>query len=470
MDEAWLDATEQAARVRRGEVSPSELVAAAIDRIERIDPSINAVIHRRFEQATAEAAAPLPDGPFRGVPLVVKDLTIQTKGDPFHCGTRFLKNLGYRADHDTFVATKFRQAGFVIVGRTNTPEFGSTITTEPLSYGPSRNPWDTTRSTGGSSGGSAAAVAAGMVAVGHATDGGGSIRIPASECGLVGLKPTRARVSQGPDIGDSWMGATIDHAVTRSVRDSAAVLDAIHGPMPGDPYAAPTPARSFLAEVGADPGSLKIGWSVAPTTGGEVAPECIAAVHEAAQLLNGLGHHVQEGAPAAFADADYGHHFIRLVSADMAATLAFFEKQLGRTLGDEDVEPANLLLAEIGRSISAPDYVATVQWFHRFQRRMASWWAPDGDGFDVLLTPVIAIPPPPLGWLDGSNIRDVMQFTSQFNITGQPAVSLPLHWTASGLPVGVQLVAAFGREDVLLRVAAQAETARPWAGRHAPVG
>src|SRR6059036_1503558 len=260
-DLAWLDATAQADLVRRRQASPVEVVEAAIARIEQTNPELNAVIIPRFEKARAEAASPaLPEGPFRGVPFLLKDLICCSAGDPHHMGTRFLRDLGFIAPLDTYLAEKFRAAGFVFLGKTNTPELGTLPTTEPDAYGPSRNPCDTSCSTGGSSGGSAAAVAAGMVAAAHANDGGGSIRIPASACALVGLKPTRARVSQGPLVGEGWAGGTIDGAVTRTVRDAAAILDVISAPMPGEPYYAPSFPRPLRDEVGADPGRLRIGF------------------------------------------------------------------------------------------------------------------------------------------------------------------------------------------------------------------
>ena len=476
-DFTWLDAVGCADLVRSGQASPSELVEAAIDRIERTDPAINAVIHPRFDKARREAAGALPAGPFTGVPMVVKDLVCMTEGDPYHAGTRLLKNLGYIADHDTYLATKFRQAGFVIVGRTSTPELGSTITTEPLAYGPCRNPWNTDHSTGGSSGGSAASVAAAMVPVGHANDGGGSIRIPASECGLVGLKPSRGRVSQGPDSGESWNGATIEGVVTRSVRDAAAVLDAIAGYMPGDPYTAPLPARPFAAEVGAPVERLRIGLLDHPVGGaGDVSndghPECAAAVVGAGKLLESLGHHVEVDHPTAMADGAFGEHFLRIVASWCAVDLDTYEALAGRPLTDDDIEPLNLMMRHLGRKVAAPDYLASEVWMHAYTRRMLSWWHPaDGStGFDLLVSPVLGAPPPPIGWLSdpehgGNRLRDLLRYTAQFNCTGQPAISLPLHWSADGLPVGVQVVAAYGREDVLLRLAAQLEQAAPWAAR-----
>ncbi len=468
-----MDAVAQAEVVRSGQASPTELVDEAIARIEAVNPSINAVIHPRFEQARAEAAGSLPEGPFRGVPLLVKDLTLKTAGDPYHAGTRFLKEAGYTADHDTYVARRFRAAGFVIVGRTNTPEFGSTITTEPLAYGPCRNPWELDHSTGGSSGGSAAAVAAGLTAVAHANDGGGSIRIPASECGIVGLKPSRGRVSEGPDAGETWAGATVEGAVSRTVRDTAAVLDAIHGYEPGDPYAAPAPARPFADEVGRDPGLLRIGWLDRPLLGDHSPhPDCVAAVASAIERLASLGHRVEDSYPAALEDGGFVAPFQAIVAVATAADLAVWEAEMGRPLTDADLERENVALRAIGQRITGPAYYAAEAWMHGYTRRMASWWA--DEGFDVLVTPVLGGPPPPLGWLrdpeEGTaRFFSLMQFTPQFNMTGQPAMSLPLHWTADGLPVGVQFVAAYGREDLLIRLASQLEATCPWADRHPPI-
>jgi len=475
-DLARLDATAQADLVRSGEASPLELVDAAIDRIGRINPTINAVIGDRFDRARAEAAGDLPDGPFRGVPFLVKDLTLTMADEPYHGGTRVLKDIGYVAPADSYLAAKFRAAGLVTLGRTNTPEWGSTITTEPLSYGPTRNPWNTGHSTGGSSGGSAAAVAAGLVPVAHANDGGGSIRIPASECGLVGLKPSRGRVSQGPEIGESWMGATIEGIVSRSVRDTAAVLDAIQGPMPGDPYTAPFPGRPYRDELGVEPGRLRIGFlDVPPLPGATYDADCAAAVASATALLASLGHTVEPSSPAALGEGEFAAKFTAVVAAWTALDVAHWTSVVGRELGEDDLEPDNLQLAAWGRSISAPDYLALTQWLEAWSRRTIEWWEPiDGSaGFDLLVTPTLATPPPPIGYLagpeGGSRIKELLQYTSQFNITGQPAISLPLHWNAAGLPIGVQLVAAPWREDLLVRVAAQLETARPWADRLPPV-
>ncbi len=475
-DLAWLDASAQAELVRRGKASPAELVEAAILRIERTNPELNAVIIPRFEKARAEAVSrALPDGPFRGVPFLLKDLICYSAGDPHHMGTRFLRDLGFVAPADTYLAEKFRAAGFVFLGKTNTPELGTLPTTEPEAYGPSRNPWDTSRSTGGSSGGSAAAVAAGLVPAAHANDGGGSIRIPASECGLVGLKPSRGRISCGPGLGEFLGGLAIEGVLTRSVRDTAAILDAIAGPMPGDPYTAPPPARPFAAEVGAAVGKLRVGLLTRPP-GGQFAshPDTVAAAEGAARLLTSLGHTVEASHPEALDDLESARHFTTMYATGMTHLLDVLGHIVGRTLGPEDVDPLNWGLAEMGRC-SAVEYLATREWIARYTRRVASWWA---GGFDLLLTPTLTAPPPPLGSFVpdardpvtvGIRASQLAAFTSPFNLTGQPAISLPLHWGTDGLPIGVQLVAAYGREDLLIRVAAQLEAARPWADRRPPV-
>jgi amidase len=398
-------------------------------------------------------------------PLLVKDLTIKVAGQPFHEGSSFLKARDHRAELDSHLWEHFRDAGFVLLGRTNTPEFGSTITTESRAHGPARNPWHTDHSTGGSSGGSGAAVASGMVPVAHANDGGGSIRVPASECGVVGLKPSRGRVSHGPDVGWAWGAATIDHVVTRTVRDTAAVLDVVSGYEPGDPLVAPVPARPFAAEVGADPGRLRIGFLTGPTLpGADVHPECAAAVDGALRALEGLGHEVVDAHPTALREEAFVGHFVNLVAAATAEAIAEWERIVGRPLTADDVEESNLAFRLIGDSLTAPQYLATEHWLQQYTRRMARWW--EVDGYDLLVTPVIAGPPPPLGWLTDpehgmARVTGLLQYTAQFNVTGQPAVSLPLHWTADGLPVGVQLVAAYAREDVLIRVASQLEQAVP---------
>jgi amidase len=476
-DLAALDATAQADLVRRGEVAPIDLVDAAIARIEAVNPQLNAVIIPRFERARDEARAPdLPAGPFRGVPFLLKDLICCSAGDPHHMGTRFLRDLAFVAPEDTFLAARFRAAGFVFVGKTNTPELGTLPTTEPAAYGPTRNPWDPTRSSGGSSGGSAAAVAARMVPAAHGNDGGGSIRIPASACGLVGLKPSRGRISFGPGLGDALGGLASEGVVTRSVRDTAAILDAVAGYAPGDPYTAPPPARPYRSEVGAPPGRLRIGILTRPP--GEAFrahPDCVAGAEAAGRLLESLGHAVEPSHPAALDDLEMGQHFSMMYATHGARLHDVLSALVGRRLGPDDVDPLNAALAQLGAAASASQYLATIDWLHGFTRRMEQWWT---DGFDLLLTPTLPEPPPPLGTftpsaedpvIAGMRASQFAAFTMPFNITGRPAMSLPLAWNADGLPIGVQLVAAYGREDVLIRVAAQLEAAAPWAGRRPPI-
>jgi amidase len=477
-DTSWLDATASAELVRSGQASPAELVEDAISRIERGNPTINAVVRHRFEQARAEAAGDLPDGPFRGVPMLLKDLGCHVAGEPTNYGTSFLRDAGVVWPTDSHLASRFRAAGFVFLGRTNVPEFGTTVTTEPVANGPCRNPYDTNHSTGGSSGGSAAAVAAGLVPVAHANDGGGSIRIPASECGLVGLKPTRARVSQGPDVGEGWAGATIDGVVSRTVRDSAAILDAIGVPMPGDPYWAPPLPRPLREEVGAPVGRLKVGLLDRAPDGALSLndPECAAAVTATGRLLEELGCDVEAASPEPMFDEQFTSRFIATIAADTALTMQLLQEVLGRPVTDEELEPRNALYRAIGNELLAKDYLGARMWLGAWVRRMSMWWAGaehGGAGFDLLVTPTVAGPPPELGWMtgeqEGERIGSFMPYTAQFNVTGQPAISLPLHWTPAGLPVGVQLVAGFGREDVLVRVAAALEQAAPWSDRRPAV-
>ena len=464
-----LDATAQAHAIANGDISPTEAVDAAITQAQKVNPQLNAIIHEQFDTARAQAKGSLPDGPFRGVPMVLKDLGAAQAGEKYHMGSRMLKNADFRAPFDSYLTERFRRAGFVVIGRTNTPEFGSTITTEPLAYGPARNPYDTDHSTGGSSGGSAASVASHIVSVGHANDGGGSIRIPASECGLVGLKPSRGRISQGPYFGENWMGATIDGCVTRTVRDTAAVLDEICGYESGDPYTAPPFARPLVRELCESPGRLRIGLMDSPgSLGGLDHAESRASIAATAKILESLGHEVVAAKPAALDETEYSQRFTNIVSACTDADLTYFESVLGRSLTDEDIEPDNLFMREIGKSISAAAYIADVQWMHSWTRRMVEWWLPrDGSrGFDMLCTPTIAGPPPKIGHLSGPDgmmhMLEVLVYTAQFNVTGQPAISLPLHWSTTGLPMGVQFVGAPYREDVLVRLASQLEEAMPW--------
>jgi amidase len=460
----WLDATAQAGLVRRGDASAAELVEAAIGRIEAVNPRLDAVIRTRFDQARAEAAGDLPDGPFRGVPILFKDLGCTVEGEATAFGVGPLRDVAWPTT--SYLAEAFRAAGFVALGRTNVPEMGTTVTTEARSFPAARNPWDPGRSAGGSSGGSAAAVASGMVPVAHGNDGGGSIRIPSSACGLVGLKPTRGRVSHGPVVGESWAGGTIDGALARTVRDAAAVLDVISGRVPGDPYYAPALPRPLRQEVGADPGRLRIGVLDRPGADAYLDdPQCRAAVAGAARLLADLGHHLEESAPEAMFDERFNRHFTTIIAADTEATFRAFEALLGRPIGEDEIEPRNAAYRRAGAALDAVTYLQSRAAIEIWARRMAAWWA----SHDLLLTPTLGAPPPELGWFtgdgadgEGRRVASFIPYTAQFNMTGQPAVSLPLHWTPDGLPVGVQLVAAYGREDLLVRVASQLEQAAPW--------
>jgi amidase len=466
----WLDATQQAELIRTGELTPKDLVEAAIARIEAMNPDLNAVIRTRFDQARAEAAGDLPDGPFRGVPFLFKDIACPVEGEAMSFGVGPM--LDFRWPLSSYLAAQFRAAGFIPLGYTNVPEMGTTVTTEARSFPAARNPWNRNHSTGGSSGGSAAAVASGMVAAAHANDGGGSIRIPASECGLVGLKPTRGRVSQGPLVGEAWAGGTIDGSVTRTVRDAAAILDAISGVMPGEPYYPPPLVRPLREEVGVDPGRLRIGFlDHAPSDLYLDDPECRAAVGNAARLLDSLGHHVEESTPAAMFEMEFVGAFMTIVAADVEATFQAFEMLLGRPIGDDEIEPRNAAHRATGKALPASQYLQARAFVGQWARRMAEFWAT----YDLLLTPTLGGRPPELGWFtaagpeqEGFRIASMIPYTAQFNMTGQPAISLPLHWTPDGLPVGVQLVGRYGREDVLVRIASQIEQAAPWADRHPP--
>jgi len=468
-----MDATAQAELVRRREFTPLELVDAAIARIERVNPAINAVITPLFEEARAAAVSrELPTGPFRGVPFLLKDIGAMQKGQPYYLGNRALRDLGFRSPFDTPLGARFRAAGFITVGKTNLPEFGMQTTTQPLAFGATHNPWNLDRSTSGSSGGSCAAVAAGMVPVAHANDGGGSIRLPAAWCGLVGLKPSRGRVSDPLDMRE-----LAELVVSRTVRDTAAVLDAVHGSEPGDLFLAPPPARSYITEVGADPGKLRIGILTRTLEFGS-HPECREATVATAKLLESLGHRVEESFPEALFDPAQETLLLAPLSRAVGHGIALaLGAVLGRPLTRDDVEPYSwfVVLQAEQPPVVFEEYLKAAGWLNQWARRVARWWS---TGFDLLLTPAVCEPPATLvemtppedkPWTLLSKIQQQVFFTYPFNVTGQPAISLPLHWTAEGLPAGVQLVATIGREDLLIRVGAQLEQARPWSKRRPPV-
>jgi len=480
-DIRWLDATGHAELIARREASSAELVDAAIDRIEHVDGALNAVVMRWFDRARSQARAfdDLPDGstsrarPFAGVPFLLKDYGTHVAGMPLTNGNRAMRDATPLSTHDSTLAERFRDAGLITLGRTNSPELASVPVTEPVAYGPTRNPWATGHTPGGSSGGAAAAVASGMVPIAHASDGGGSIRIPASCTGLVGLKPSQGRVSMGPERDESGLSTQL--CLSRSVRDTARMLGAIMGAGVGDTVIAAAPARPYSEEVGVDPGRLRIGLLDTHPTGGRLHDDCVTAVRSAAGLLEGLGHDVELDHPQVLEDRSFGPRFAAMWATMAAMGIATLGGALGRELTEEDVEPLNWAHAEAARKLSAVDYAQALAAVLQYRRSLHRWWA---DGWDLLLTPTLAEPPLRIGELyenPGDNplaasVRagQFVTFCPPYNASGQPAISLPLHWNADGLPIGVQLVAAYGREDLLIRIASQLEVAAPWADRHPP--
>jgi amidase len=491
-DYSQYDGLGLAELVRTGRASPRELVTAAIERIEAHNPKLNAVVHDMRHAALKLADGPLPEGPFRGVPFLLKDLVSLYAGEPTSSGSRLFR--GWLAPHDSEVVRRYRAAGLIVVGKTNTPEFGLVPYTEPELFGPARNPWDITRTTGGSSGGSAAAVASGMVPMAGGGDGGGSIRVPASCCGLFGLKPTRARTPTGPDHGELWRGAVVEHVLTRSVRDSAAMLDVIAGPDTGAPYFAPPPARPYLDEVASPPGRLRIAFTVAPFLGHDVHADCRRAVADSVTLLQSLGHELMEAAPAIDRDA-FNRAFLTVICGEMAADLTDARAVLGRNVTRGDVEAPTWALALLGENISSSEYSSAVRYMQRAARGIAQFF----DTVDVLLTPTVAAPPFAIGALQptardrmtmkavgmlrsggllrllgaleraAATVFDWIPWPPLANATGQPAMSVPLSWNAEGLPIGVQFMARYADEATLFRLAGQLERAAPWKDRHPAV-
>jgi amidase len=471
----WLDAHDIAALVRSGSVSPREVVEATLARLDRLNPTLNAVIHRFDERVLSQAdACKAGDGaaPFAGVPFLLKDIVSASKGDPMHNGMAVLKAANWKEPIDSWLTERFRKVGLLLCGRTNTPELATSISCEPIAYGATKNPWALDRSPGGSSGGSAAAVAAGLVPIAHANDMGGSIRIPASHCGLVGLKPTRARSTLGPALGELWGPLTHEHVVTRTVRDCAAMLDAIAGPGIGDPYNAIAPTRAYVLEVGATLKPLRIGFRTAiPGEGIEAHPDCIRAVQSTMQLLESLGHHVNDDSCVAIDNdvEDFG-----FFAAVVASEVERIGRRIGRAIQPAELEPPNALIMQIGQTITATSYLRSLDAMYAQARTVVAWWH-GANAHDILVTPVCIAPPFKLGVLDPATvdpmtvIRGVgerVAFTNPWNNTGQPAISLPLHRNPAGLPIGVQFIAAPGREDLLLRLSAQLEAASPWDHLH----
>ncbi len=461
------DAVGLAALIRRRAVSPAEVLEAALARADAANPRINAIVLRLDDRARAAAADDAGEGSFAGVPFLFKDLYAFEAGIPCGNGSRFWD--GFTAPVDTTYVARCRSAGLIGFGRTATSEVGISISTEPVATGPTRNPWDPGRTAGGSSGGSAAAVAAGIVPMAHGSDGGGSIRIPAAQCGLFGLKPSRGRNPMGPFVGEGWAGLAGSHVITRSVRDSAAMLDATAGPEAGDPYAAPTPGRPFALEVGADPGRLRVALHFAGLDGVALDPENRRAVERAGRMLEDLGHQVEEAAPEIEAAA-LNRAIMVIVAANSWNTVTYRSAQLGREPDGAGYERASWEIALAGRDLRAPEYAAAVTAFHVAGRAFGRFF----ERHDVLVSTTLRRPPFPLGTLRpaetggeefGRQCHAEMPVTHFFNMTGCPAMSVPLHWTDAGLPVGIHIGAGYGREDLLFRLAGQLEAAHPWFDR-----
>jgi amidase len=470
-DTQWVDAIDQAELVRSGKVSPVELLDAAIERAEQLNPAINALTFTWFDTAR-EIARNLPTNsamPLRGVPFILKDLHAAMKGHPLSNGNKAMKAAALNSTYTAEIVQRFINAGLVIFGRGNSPEFGSVPTTEPEAWGPTRNPWDTNRMAGGSSGGSAAAVASGIVPAAHATDGGGSVRIPAACCGLVGLKVSQGRITAAPLRDETNLG--VEHVVSRTVRDTALLLDIAEGPGIGDRVIAPPPTRPYLQEIGAPTGKLKIGFLDHRPVPGDIDPECAEGVRLVAKVLEQLGHHVDAAWPHALEDQSFAPKFTSLWSTNMSVAREGVAVLLGREVTKDDFELVNWTMAEYSKRASATDYANAILSTSHYRRAVQQWWA---DGWDILLTPTAARVPLPIGSFDNDPndpmkpmkvAADFVPFTPAFNTSGQPAISLPLHWTADGVPVGMQLVAGYGREDLLIRLASQLEVAMPWAHR-----
>jgi len=458
-------------KVRTGEINAVGLVEAAIGRIEAHNPTLNAVIAEVYEQALETAHRQEPHGPFAGVPFLLKDLGGALAGVPLTAGSRFFRDAC--PPTDSVLVQRYKAAGLNPLGRTNTPEFGLNASTEPVLFGPTRNPWNTARSPGGSSGGSAAAVAAGLVPLAHASDGGGSIRIPASCCGLFGLKTTRGRNTMAPYLGESLAGCSVEHVLSRTVRDSAAALDATAGPAAGDPHSAPPPTRPFLDEVTAEPRRLKIGLTTQAFSGTTVHADCIAAAETAGQLCEDLGHIVEEATPT-FEAERLDHDYNMLFAVGSSAAIRQRAEALGRALDPDQFERVTWAMMDRAAGLSATDYVQLLNRLHAIGRQICGFF----DGYDLLLTPTLAQPPVPLGHLDmmsedldeyTDRLWRFASFTYQFNVTGQPAMSVPLFWNGDNLPIGVQFVGAFGDEATLFQLAGQLERAVPWQDRHPPI-
>ena len=466
-DYTQYDAVGLAELVRKRQVSAPELLEAALRQASRWNDSLNAIVFPMHEEARRIAGDSLGQSPLAGVPFLLKDLGMLYRGVPTSHGSALFA--GHPAAYDSELVRRYRQAGLITFGKTNTPELGLTITTEPDVFGETRNPWDLARSPGGSSGGSAAAVAAGIVPAAHASDGGGSIRVPASHCGLVGLKPSRGRTPAGPDAGDSWSGMSLDHVLTRSIRDTAAFLDISHGPASGDPYGCPEPSGAYVDLIRAPCRPLRIALCTVPFIETELHEQCLLAATQAAELCQELGHRVEEARPEIDEEL-FRHSTAIIIGSHVSATLRKAAVDLGREVTDDEIAVVTARLRELGEAANGADYALALDGIHALGRVLGDFH----QRYDVLLTPTVAHPPVELGCIDMNQpelkrynrwLNRFICFTQLFNATGQPALSLPLHWTPDGLPVGSQFVAPYGNESTLLQLGAQLEEARPWIGR-----
>ncbi|WP_375774781.1 amidase [Bradyrhizobium sp. ma5] len=463
------DAVGLAELVRNKDVTAKELLDEAIARTAAVDPKINAVVVKHYDHAERQIAKGLPDGPFTGVPFLLKDLDL-LEGTRTTSGASLLKD--FVADHNGTLTQRFLDAGLAIFGKSASPEFGLMPTTESRLFGPTRNPWNLDHSSGGSSGGAGAAVAARILPVAHASDGGGSIRIPASASGVFGMKPTRARNPCGPDRGEGWGGFSVGHVLSISVRDSAVMMDAIHGAEPSSLYVAPAPERPFSQEVGRDPGHLRISFTDKSPYGDAVDPEIAAAVRDIAKVLEGLGHHVEERAPPLAADP--AAVMTTIVGGNTALTIRLLEQRVGRTLTSDDVERLTLASGQNSVKMTPADYVAAQLAAFQISRGLATFF----EGCDIFLSPTLCAPPLRIGELNTMSedlshiapvLRRYMPGTSMFNMSGQPAMSVPLAWNKAGLPLGMMFAAKLGEEGLLFRLAGQLEQVRPWKDRRPPV-
>jgi amidase len=470
-DYAQYDGLGLADLVAKKKVKPIELLDEAITRAEALNPKLNAVVYKDYDRARDAAKGKLPKGTFTGVPFLLKDIFALAEGVPTRQASRFFPPIPW--PHDAWLTTKFKKSGLVSFGKTNVPEFGLVPTTESKLYGPARNPWNLERSTGGSSGGSGAAVAAGIVPLAHANDGGGSIRIPASCCGLVGLKPTRARTTYGPDLADSIDGLGVDLVVSRSVRDTAAALDAVAGWVQGDPYCAPPEPPSYLAGMKRKPKKLRIAFATKKLDGQKLHPDCIAAVKKAAKLCADLGHEVEEASPA-LDQAVLIPMFMILWSSNLAAGIDTIASMTGQTPKADMFEGLTWGLYEAGKSVTASQYLMAKRGINTASRATAQFH----ETYDMWLSATLGAPPVKLGTFDMDErnpqksfapLIDYVPFTAMQNVTGQPAINMPLSWNKDGLPVGVQFVGRFGDELGLLKLAAQLESAAPWAAQYSKV-